>query len=33
MRHYALDEAFYAELPVELKPHFEHWDARKPARR
>ena len=33
MRHYALDEAFYAELPDELKPHFEHWDARKPTRR
>lgn len=32
MRHYALDEAFYAELPDELKPHFEIWDARKPTR-
>lgn len=32
MRHYALDEAFYAGLPDELKPHFEHWHGQKPAR-
>lgn len=32
MRHYALDDAFYAELPDELKPNVEHWNARKPPR-
>ena len=32
MRHYPLDEAFYAELPDALRPHFELWDAQKPAR-
>ena len=33
MRHYPIDDAFYAELPDALKPHFELWDARKPQRR
>lgn len=32
MRHYPLDENFYKELPDELKPHFEQWDAEKPQR-
>ena len=32
MRHYALDNDFYAELPDALRPHFERWEARKPQR-
>lgn len=32
MRHYPLGDAFYEELPDELKPHFERWDAQKPQR-
>jgi hypothetical protein len=32
MPHYALDVVFYGELPDELKPHFELWDAQKPER-
>jgi hypothetical protein len=29
MPHYALDAAFYEELPDELKPHFIQWDDQK----
>lgn len=32
MRHYPVDDAFYAELPDALKPHFDLWDAQKPQR-
>jgi hypothetical protein len=32
MRHYPINDAFYAELPDELRPHFERWNARKPQR-
>jgi len=32
MRHYPLNDDFYEELPDELKPHFEQWDAKKPGR-
>ncbi|HKX23065.1 MAG TPA: GSU2403 family nucleotidyltransferase fold protein [Rhizorhapis sp.] len=32
MPHYALNAAFYDELPDVLKPHFEHWNAQKPER-
>lgn len=32
MRHYPVDEAFFAELPEELRLHFERWEAQKPAR-
>lgn len=32
MPHYPLDTAFYGQLPDELKPHFDHWNAQKPAR-
>lgn len=32
MPHYALDGAFHDQLPGELKPLFELWDAQKPAR-
>jgi hypothetical protein len=30
MPHYPLDIAFYDELPAELRPYFESWDAQKP---
>lgn len=30
MRHYALDNAFYEELPDALRPHFDKWEAQKP---
>ena len=32
MRQYPMGDAFYDELPHELKPHFERWDAQKPQR-
>lgn len=32
MRHFTLDNDFYAELPDALRPHFERWEARKPQR-
>lgn len=32
MPHYSLDDSFQADLPDELRPHFERWDAQKPAR-
>lgn len=32
MRHYPLDVDFYKELPDQLKPHFELWDAKRPQR-
>jgi hypothetical protein len=32
MPHYPTGNAFYAELPDALKPHFELWDAQKPQR-
>lgn len=32
MRHYPLDDGFYEELPSELRPHFDLWEARKPLR-
>lgn len=31
MPHYPLDAAFYDQFPEPLKPHFELWDAQKPA--
>ncbi len=32
MRHYPLDDAFYDELPADLRPYFESWEAQKPTR-
>ncbi|WP_341713894.1 GSU2403 family nucleotidyltransferase fold protein [Erythrobacter sp.] len=32
MRHYPLNDAFYEELPAELRPHYEDWDKEKPRR-
>jgi hypothetical protein len=32
MPHYPVDASFHGELPDELKPHFERWDAQRPAR-
>lgn len=32
MRHFTLDNDFYAELPDVLRPYFERWEARKPQR-
>ena len=32
MRHYPLNDAFYEELPPELRPHYEAWDKEKPRR-
>jgi hypothetical protein len=32
MRHYPINDAFFEELPDELKPHFELWDGQKPQR-
>jgi hypothetical protein len=32
MRHYPLNDAFYEELPAELRPHYEAWDKEKPRR-
>ena len=33
MRHYPLDNGFYDELPADLRPYFESWEAQKPTRR
>ena len=33
MRHYPLDNGFYDELPADLRPYFESWEAKKPTRR
>ena len=30
MPHFDLEEAFEAELPEELRPHYEHWQAQAP---
>lgn len=32
MRHYPLNDAFYAELPEDLRPHYEGWEKQKPQR-
>jgi hypothetical protein len=32
MRHYPIDDAFIAELPDALRPHFERWNGQKPTR-
>lgn len=32
MRHYPLNDAFYAELPRDLKLHYEAWEKQKPQR-
>lgn len=32
MRHYPINDAFHDELPAELKPYLDNWEARRPKR-